>query len=564
MRLPVALGELAVGLQPGGHVGHQALRLQAGAGRDRPRAGQVVGGRERCAVGQPRPGGDHRRLAARAAVRDPGHTARRTLQLGGDRRLVRRRSWAPAHRPFWQSPARCRLLGACRHAGAGVAVVGSINADLTVFASPLPRPGETVIGDSFSMVLGGKGANQALAAVRAGAPTFMIGAVGEDPFADLTLDTLAAAGVDVAQCRGGRRADRDRPHPGRHRLRPERHRGGAAREPPAEPDGAETALRALAGAISVVLVQLEIPVDVVARGSRRSAASSGLRLILDPAPAQPLPDGSGRVCSWRSRTSRRRPSMTGVEVRDTDSAVEAGRWFLDRGVAVAVITLGAKGAVVVRRDQVDVLDRSRSRSSTPPPPATRSPGPGRRAGRRPAAAGGAAAGPWRPQRWRSPYAGPAQPADRGGGRRVPATRDDHRSQRSRSLARPDVRGGRAASGHDPPDSPDRWPWPAARDSTWSGRPPPWAPSCQVVALLGGRTGQRIADLLAERRARPGGRGQRRRDPDLRLDRRPESRRPDRAVRRHASSWSVGGARRLRSKRSPRPARAGRLAVLLRP
>src|SRR5688500_17559122 len=85
--------------------------------------------------------------------------------------------------------------------GSGVAVVSSINADLAAFGSPLPRPGETVIGTDFSLVLGGMGANQAIAAVRAGAKTFMIGAVGDDLFRDLTLGALDDEGVDVTAVR---------------------------------------------------------------------------------------------------------------------------------------------------------------------------------------------------------------------------------------------------------------------------------------------------------------------------------------------------------------------------
>ena len=117
----------------------------------------------------------------------------------------------------------------------GVAVVGSINADLAAFGSPLPRPGETVIGTDFSLVLGGKGANQAIAAVRAGAPTYMIGAVGDDMFQDLTLTTLAAEGIDVNAVRVTAWRNWNCAYSRRCCLRSKRHRDHSEREPPTKP-----------------------------------------------------------------------------------------------------------------------------------------------------------------------------------------------------------------------------------------------------------------------------------------------------------------------------------------
>ena len=94
-----------------------------------------------------------------------------------------------------------------------VVVVGSISVDLTAAASPLPRPGETVFGTRFTTVLGGKGANQAVAAARAGARTTMVGAVGRDPFAGVALDALRADRVDTRWVDGGRRGHGRGPHP---------------------------------------------------------------------------------------------------------------------------------------------------------------------------------------------------------------------------------------------------------------------------------------------------------------------------------------------------------------
>jgi len=228
----------------------------------------------------------------------------------------------------------------------GVAVVGSINADLAAFSSPLPRPGETVIGSDFSLLLGGKGANQAIAAVRAGAPTYMIGAVGDDMFQDLTLTTLAAEGIDVSAVRVTDGAT------GIAHIRVDAASGqnDIVIIPNANhrlnPDDVEASLTELRDRVSVVLVQLEIPLSVVERVSE-VCQTLALRLVLDPAPAQPLSSAIWRGVSVVKPNELEAEVLTGISVTDPSSAELAARWFLDRGAATAMITRGERGAVVL-------------------------------------------------------------------------------------------------------------------------------------------------------------------------------------------------------------------------
>jgi ribokinase len=233
----------------------------------------------------------------------------------------------------------------------GVAVVGSINADLAAFGSPLPRPGETVIGTDFSLVLGGKGANQAIAAVRAGAPTYLIGAVGDDFFRDLTLGALADEGVDVTAVRivdgstgiAHIRVDAVSAQndimiiPNANHL--------------LSPDDVEASLRSLRDHVSLVLVQLEIPLPVVKRVAE-VCHDCQLRLVLDPAPAQPIPPEVWPGVSVVKPNELEAEVLTGISVTDRRSAEQAARWFLGRGVNIAMITRGAYGVIVVGPDGV--------------------------------------------------------------------------------------------------------------------------------------------------------------------------------------------------------------------
>ncbi|MFL6046463.1 MAG: ribokinase [Propionibacteriaceae bacterium] len=233
----------------------------------------------------------------------------------------------------------------------GVAVVGSINADLAAFGSPLPRPGETVIGSDFSLVLGGKGANQAIAAVRAGAPTYMIGAVGEDMFGDLTLNTLAADGIDVSSVRITDAST------GIAHIRVDAVSGqndimiipNANHQLTA--DDVEASLRDLRDRVSIVLAQLEIPLEVVQRVAEVCQACD-MGLVLDPAPAQPIPAAVWHGVSVVKPNELEAEVLTGIHVTDLSSAEQAARWLFDQGVAIAIITLGERGALLVGPDGV--------------------------------------------------------------------------------------------------------------------------------------------------------------------------------------------------------------------
>jgi ribokinase len=228
----------------------------------------------------------------------------------------------------------------------GVAVVGSINADLAAFGSPLPRSGETVIGRDFSLVLGGKGANQAIAAARAGAPTYMIGAVGEDMFRDLTLATLVVEGVDVTAVRITDGST------GIAHIRVDAISGqnDIMIIPNANfrltPDEVEASLSELRDRVSVVLVQLEIPLPVVQRVAEVCQAWN-LRLVLDPAPAQAIPAAVWPGVSVIKPNELEAELLTGIPVTDPTSAEQAARWLSERGVGTVVITLGERGAFVM-------------------------------------------------------------------------------------------------------------------------------------------------------------------------------------------------------------------------
>jgi ribokinase len=227
---------------------------------------------------------------------------------------------------------------------AKVVVVGSTNTDMTVRVPRLPVPGETVVGGDVGITGGGKGANQAVAAARAGAPVILVTALGTDDIGDRAFESLAADGIDLRFAR--RVADR----PSGIALIVV---DDAGENVIAVAPGANAALRpedvdpiaAILAPDDVVLVQLEIPpetVDATARIARRR----GARLILNPAPARPLADALLGAVSVITPNEREAAQLGGDDAaRPADPARAAARLH-DRGVATVLITLGAAGVYV--------------------------------------------------------------------------------------------------------------------------------------------------------------------------------------------------------------------------
>jgi len=241
-----------------------------------------------------------------------------------------------------------------------VVVVGSITADVTAFGNRLPVPGETVIGESFTLVLGGKGANQAVSAARAGASAMMIGCVGDDLFRDTVLGGLSDGGVDTT-------AVMTVPGPtGVAHIRVDVTTGqnNIVIVPLANsaltPDLAEQQLRAVASIGDVLLLQLEIPLETALRAAL-VGRELGMIVVLDPAPAATLPDEIWTVVDAVTPNESEATVLTGTTVTDVASAEVAGQWFLDRGVVSALITMGEQGVVEVNGAGVQRLSAPKVR-----------------------------------------------------------------------------------------------------------------------------------------------------------------------------------------------------------
>jgi ribokinase len=221
-------------------------------------------------------------------------------------------------------------------------VLGSVNADHVVQVDDFPRPGETVIGRGYQVLPGGKGANQAVAAARLGAEVGFIACVGDDDFGarilqrfrDDGIDTTAVTVVDgmptgiaLIQIASGGENSIVVSSEANECLTPELLEGRLA----------------LLKRADTLLMQLESPLATIELAARK-AREAGTAVVLNPAPARPLPDVLLADVSVITPNETEAEVLTGVKVATEDDARRAAEILHGKGVATVIITLGKNGA----------------------------------------------------------------------------------------------------------------------------------------------------------------------------------------------------------------------------
>jgi len=234
-----------------------------------------------------------------------------------------------------------------------IIVVGSSNTDMIVKVPRIPKPGETIIGGEFSTAAGGKGANQAVAAARAGGEVAFVARVGMDMFGDKALEGFKKDNLNIDYVV----KDPNAPsgvaeifvaEDGENSIAVAS--GANANLSPADIKNAESVI----ADSDILVMQLEIPLETV-NAAAEVARAHGVSIILNPAPAQPLPDELLANVTILTPNESEAEILTRVAVNDEKSARQAAKVLHGKGVNTVMITMGAQGVYVSGKEFTGIV-----------------------------------------------------------------------------------------------------------------------------------------------------------------------------------------------------------------
>jgi ribokinase len=226
-----------------------------------------------------------------------------------------------------------------------ILVIGSSNTDMVIKTEKLPAPGETILGGTFFMNPGGKGANQAVAASRLGGKVTFIAKRGNDLFGDQTVELLSKEGIDTQYIA----KDAELPSGVALIIVNSKGENNIVVAPGSNgsllPEDLPGDLFS-PGRFEILVLQLEIPIMTV-EYTTLTASENNIKVILNPAPAQKLHDYLYRHTWLITPDEVEAEILTGIKIRDNSSAENAATFFRNKGVKNVIITMGGKGAFLM-------------------------------------------------------------------------------------------------------------------------------------------------------------------------------------------------------------------------
>lgn len=234
-----------------------------------------------------------------------------------------------------------------------VLVIGSVNMDLVVKVDRFPNPGETILSNNFQMFPGGKGANQAVCTSKLGAKTSFIGKIGKDQFGEKLSASLEKNGVNldnliIDQSLNSGIAIITVDNSGQNEIIVVP--GSNMNLTPEEISNKQK----LFSETNVVLAQLEIPIETVLKAAEFSNESDTF-FILNPAPARKLSDKLLKCVDFLTPNETELELLSGMSIKNIENTGEAAKSLLKKGVKNIIVTLGAKGALFVNKNKVELF-----------------------------------------------------------------------------------------------------------------------------------------------------------------------------------------------------------------
>lgn len=237
--------------------------------------------------------------------------------------------------------------------GEGVLVIGSANMDLVLSVEKFPHPGETIFGKNFHMFPGGKGSNQAVCCAKLGARTIFVGKTGNDDFGKSLMNNMIREGVDLNYL-----FIDENENTGTALITVDRKgeneivviSGSNMNLSPGDIKSRKDIFKE----VKVVIIQLEVPLNTVFEAAKNADENDNI-FILNPAPAQHLPDDLLSMVDFLTPNETELELLSGISVNDNESIEKASIALLKKGVKNIIVTLGEKGAYLINKNRKEIF-----------------------------------------------------------------------------------------------------------------------------------------------------------------------------------------------------------------